>query len=411
MRSTIHRTIPALCAALSLGLASGAAPARAGAAEAEKVPDARSMFLAPAGAGQLPTPFPAQRPRIDVVFVLDTTGSMGGLIAGAKAKIWSIANHLASARPAPLIRMGLVGFRDRGDEYITTVTPLTDDLDAVYGKLMAFSAGGGGDTPESVNQALSEAVTRFAWNPDPAVYKVMFLVGDAPPHMDYANDVLYPQTCTMAVKAGIVINTIQCGGASDTKAIWQDIAQRSEGTYAQVEQDGGAVEFATPYDADMARLSALVEATRVYYGDARQQMVAKARVDAANEACASAPVSAVAARAAYNACPAGAANFAGRQELVADDAAGAVQVGALASDQLPVEWRDLDAGARLAKVAELAARRQQLQEQISGLQKQRGAYIAAETAKRGGKADLAFDAAIVAGTTAQAARKGIVLEK
>ncbi len=411
MRSTIHRTIPALCAALALGLASGAAPARAGAAEAERIADARSMFLAPDGAGQLPAPFPAQRPRIDVVFVLDTTGSMGGLIAGAKAKIWSIANHLASARPAPLIRMGLVGFRDRGDEYITTVTPLTDDLDAVYGKLMAFSAAGGGDTPESVNQALSEGVTRLAWNPDPAVYKVMFLVGDAPPHMDYANDVPYSQTCTAAVKAGIVINTIQCGGASDTKAIWQDIAQRSEGTYAQVEQDGGAVDVATPYDADMARLSALVEGTRVYYGDERQQMVAKARVDAAKEACANAPVSAVAARAAYNACPAGAANFTGRQELVADDAAGAVQVGALASDQLPVEWRDLDAGARTAKLAELAARRQQLQEQISGLQKQRGAYIAAETAKRGGKADQAFDAAIVAGTTAQAARKGIVLNK
>lgn len=411
MRSTIRSTIPSLCAAIALGLATGAVPMRVGAAEAEKVAVADSMFGSPAGAGHLPAPFPAQRPRIDVVFVLDTTGSMAGLIAGAKAKVWSIANHLATAKPAPLIRMGLVGYRDRGDEYVTTVTPLTDDLDAVYGKLMGFAANGGGDTPESVNQALNEAVSQVAWNPDPAVYKVIFLVGDAPPHMDYGDDVHYPQTCIAAVRAGIVINTIQCGAAVDTHTIWQDIAQRSEGTYAQVEQDGGAVEVATPYDADMARLSAMVETTRVYYGDARQQMVAKARVDAAKEVCASAPVSAVASRAAYNACPAGAANFAGRQELVADDAAGSVQVEALPSEQLPQEWRDLDAGPRKAKLAELTARRQTLQQQISDLQKLRGAYIAGELAKSGGKADQAFDAAIVKGTTEQAARKGIVLGK
>src|ERR1043165_5364898 len=70
--------------------------------------------------------------RIDVVFVLDTTGSMSGLIEGAKQKIWAIANQIASAKPHPVVRMGLVAYRDRGDEYITKLTALTDDLDAVY---------------------------------------------------------------------------------------------------------------------------------------------------------------------------------------------------------------------------------------------------------------------------------------
>ena len=53
-------------------------------------------------------------PKIDVVFVLDTTGSMGGLIQTAKEKIWSIATTMASAQPAPEIRIGLVAYRDRG---------------------------------------------------------------------------------------------------------------------------------------------------------------------------------------------------------------------------------------------------------------------------------------------------------
>src|SRR5438552_5102923 len=58
------------------------------------------------------------KPRIEVCFVLDTTGSMGGLIEGAKQKIWSIANEMISAKPAPELKLGLIGYRDRGDEYV-----------------------------------------------------------------------------------------------------------------------------------------------------------------------------------------------------------------------------------------------------------------------------------------------------
>ena len=70
--------------------------------------------------------------RIEVCFVLDTTGSMGGLIAGAKAKIWSMANDIISAKPTPEVRFALIAYRDRGDDYVTKITQLTDDLDAVY---------------------------------------------------------------------------------------------------------------------------------------------------------------------------------------------------------------------------------------------------------------------------------------
>ncbi|OPZ85402.1 MAG: hypothetical protein BWY76_01426 [bacterium ADurb.Bin429] len=117
-------------------------------------------------AGQLPaTPAPAvEAPLIEVVFVLDTSGSMSGLIQNAKEKIWSIANMLVTGKPSPNIKMGLIAYRDRGDAYMTKFTPLSDDIDAVYAELMQFKAEGGGDTPESVNQALHEAVTKIAWS-------------------------------------------------------------------------------------------------------------------------------------------------------------------------------------------------------------------------------------------------------
>ena len=55
--------------------------------------------------------------RIEVAFVLDTTGSMSGLLEGAKAKVWSIANQLATGQPKPDVRIGLVGYRDRGGSF------------------------------------------------------------------------------------------------------------------------------------------------------------------------------------------------------------------------------------------------------------------------------------------------------
>ena len=73
-------------------------------------------------ASATPTATVKQKPRMEVCFVLDTTGSMSGLIEGAKQKIWSIANGiLVSAKPTPELRIGLIGYRDRGDERATHI--------------------------------------------------------------------------------------------------------------------------------------------------------------------------------------------------------------------------------------------------------------------------------------------------
>src|SRR5215472_9571267 len=91
----------------------------------------------PAGSAAEPA---KKKPKIEVVFCLDTTGSMGGLIEGAKQKIWSISNQIASGKPTPELKIGLVAYRDKGDAYITQVSDLSDDLDAVHAKLKTFQA-------------------------------------------------------------------------------------------------------------------------------------------------------------------------------------------------------------------------------------------------------------------------------
>ncbi|HSB26909.1 MAG TPA: vWA domain-containing protein, partial [Pyrinomonadaceae bacterium] len=126
---------------------------------------------------------------LEMVFVLDTTGSMGGLIEGAKQRIWGIVNEVMQSSSHPSVKIGLVAYRDRGDQYVTQVLPLTDDLDKVYSTLMNYDAAGGGDGPENVRRALADGLTRAGWSNSSAnLAQVIFLVGDAPPHNDYNDE-------------------------------------------------------------------------------------------------------------------------------------------------------------------------------------------------------------------------------
>src|SRR3954447_24218125 len=271
----------------------------------------------------------AQPRSIEVCFVLDTTGSMGGLIDGAKRKIWSIANSIVAAEKGAHVRFALVPYRDRGDEYVTKVFDLTDDLDDVFSKLQSFQAGGGGHGPESVNQALNDAVTRVAWSPSPDVVKLVFLVGDAPPHMDYNDDVKYPDTCQAAVKKGLIINTVQCGAAGDARQVWEKIAKLGEGSYVALEQSGGMVTIEAPQDRDIAELSNKIATLSMPYGSEKQQ----AEVAAKNGAAAAAPASVTADRAAFNASSARAIQ--GRGDLVSDLRDKSIKLDDLKEEELP----------------------------------------------------------------------------
>jgi Mg-chelatase subunit ChlD len=354
-------------------------------------------------------PVTNQQTKIDVVFVLDTTGSMGGLINAAKEKIWSIASTMASAQSAPEIRMGLVAYRDRGDAYVTRVLDLSGDLDSMYAALMDFQADGGGDGPESVNQALYDAVHGVSWNQDQDTYKVIFLVGDAPPHMDYQDDVKYPQTLAVANSQGIVVNTIQCGGNHGTTGRWQQIAHLGQGRYFQVEQAGSAVAITTPYDEELAGLSRELDETRFYYGSREEKKRQQAKIAATEKLHDSSSVSSRARRATFNATKSGETNLLGEKELVDDVASGRIELSAVTSDELPATMQAMSPEERKALVTETAQRRKELQRQIDELADKRTAYLKKKVAEDGGAED-SLDEKIYSAVREQAAPKGIQYE-
>jgi uncharacterized protein YegL len=352
---------------------------------------------------------PVAAKRVEVVFVLDTTGSMGGLIHAAKEKIWSIASTLAQAQPAPEISMGLVAYRDRGDAYVTRVVDLDRDLDSMYAKLIDFSADGGGDGPEAVNEALAAAIDRISWSQDQSTYRVVFLVGDAPPHMDYQDDVKYSEVVAAAVARGIVVNTIQCGSLSDTVAPWQHIAALGRGRYFTVEQAGSAVAIETPFDASIATLAAELDGTRLYYGSAEQRAAMTAKVDATTRLNEEASVAARARRGAFNVSSAGEANLLGDRELVDDVASGRVDLAAVPPAQLPASIAALPPLAQSEVIAQAAQKREELKRQIAKLAAERDAYIEKQVDAAGG-ADASLDQQIYEAVREQAAPLGLDYE-
>jgi hypothetical protein len=361
------------------------------------------LLLLSTAALATPLPDTRQRPRIEVAFVLDTTGSMSGLIDGAKRKIWQVANQLASGKPTPEIRMALVGYRDRGDAYVTRVRDLTADLDAIYAELQAFQADGGGDGPESVNQALHEARTKLSWSRDANVYRAIFLVGDAPPHMDYAQDVAYAQSVRAARRAGIVVNSIQCGEQTDTREIWQEIAEIGAGRYVAIRQDGGMLAVSAPQDADLARLNRALADTVLAWGDAREQAELEGKK---HEALAAAPA-ASADRLAYLAKTGGRVN-AGREDLVDAVKEGRVDVNTVKKDELPASLRALAPAEREAHVKKKIEERAKLQQQVTQLSRERDTWLQKEEARlaAAGQGD-GFDQQVLEAIRTQAASAGI----
>jgi len=164
---------------------------------------------------------------VDIVFVLDTTGSMSEEIASVKSTIQKVAESLSSSQIR--VRMGLVEYKDRSDAYVTKVYPISTDLNAFGQRVAGLTAGGGGDMPEDMNAGLHVALTQLDWSSD-SVARLAFVIGDAPPHLDYDGPD-YAQDIRTASHKGIQLFTIAASGMDATgQAVWRQMAQFTGGT-------------------------------------------------------------------------------------------------------------------------------------------------------------------------------------
>ena len=180
---------------------------------------------------------------LDILFILDTTGSMGEEINRLKTTIELIHLNLTSLNTKPIVRFGLVLYKDVEDEYLTRIVPLTENLNQFQEELMKVEAGGGGDTPEDLQAALDDSLNKIEWNNNGI--RLAFIITDAPPHLDYNQAFTYTDAAKKAREEGIKIFSVGTGGLDiDGEYILRQISQYTSGkyiflTYGESGESGG----------------------------------------------------------------------------------------------------------------------------------------------------------------------------
>jgi Mg-chelatase subunit ChlD len=180
----------------------------------------------------LPVANPGAPAALDVMFVIDATGSMSDEIEQLKANVASISDQLSKLPTRPDVRFATTVFRDRGDAYVTRTFDFTRDLGAFQDALRAVEADGGGDTPEAVNAAVFDAIHKPSWRGGETV-SLAFLIGDAAPHLDYPDDPDYAVEVFEAAKRGIKIEPIASSGLDDQgEYVFRQLAQLTGGRFS-----------------------------------------------------------------------------------------------------------------------------------------------------------------------------------
>lgn len=178
----------------------------------------------------------AEQPRqLDLALVIDATGSMSDELRYIQTELRSIVDWLSRSLPGVDVRIGLVVYRDRGDEYVTRTFALTGDIAALQRDLAAQSADGGGDWPEAMHTALREAYD-LDWRRD--AVRVAMLVADAPPHTEdlaatwaVANDAREGRIHILPVAAS--------GVAEDAEYVMRGMAALTDSRYLFLTDDSG----------------------------------------------------------------------------------------------------------------------------------------------------------------------------
>jgi hypothetical protein len=170
-----------------------------------------------------------QRPsRLDLALVVDCTGSMSDELEYLKAEIDGIASAVHHMFPGVDQRFALVAYRDQGDEYVTRSFDFTGSLEGFRSTLSQQHAAGGGDYPEAVHLALAEA-GKLSWRKD-GTARVLFLVGDAPPHQEYFGQTM--EAVSILRRQTVRVYPVGCSGvAEQAEFVFRATAFLTQGQY------------------------------------------------------------------------------------------------------------------------------------------------------------------------------------
>lgn len=205
---------------------------------------------------------------VQIAILLDTSGSMDGLIEQAKSQLWKIVNELARAKKEGESSEIFVGLYEYGksdipasEGYLRMISPLTSDLDKISDELFKLKTNGG---YEYCGKVIKSAVKELKWSSNNEDLKIIIIAGNEP---FTQGEVDYKEACKLAISKGIIVNTIYCGSYEEGVAgKWKEGADLADGKYMNIDHNAEIEFVETPYDEEILQLGAKINQTYMPYG-------------------------------------------------------------------------------------------------------------------------------------------------
>ncbi len=347
------------------------------------------------------------KPLVQIAILLDTSGSMEGLIEQAKSQLWRIVNEFAKAKQdgvTPEVQVALYEYGKSSlaaaSGWVRRIQPLTTDLDKISEELFALRTNGG---DEYCGWVIRDAVNDLAWSAEGNVYKAIFIAGNEPFTQGPVN---YAESCKAAITKGIIVNTIHCGGEGEgINTKWKDGADLADGKYLVIDQNRAVVSIEAPQDKEIAKLGVELNKTYLAYG-VEGKLGAGRQVSQDAAVATLAPASgAVAQRAVAKAS----VNYRNSSwDLVDAVKEQKADVTKLKAEELPAEMQKLSVEERKTYVETKSKERAEMQAKIQALNQEREKYVAARMKEVAGTNTL--DAVVISAVREQSAKRNFKFE-
>jgi hypothetical protein len=340
---------------------------------------------------------------VQIALILDTSGSMNGLINQARSHLWKMVDDLGKMTrvvdgKTRGVRIELALF-EYGNQslpassgFIRQVLPFTGDLDRVSEQLHALFTNGG---DEYAGQAIQTAVTSLAWSSDPAALRFIFLAGN---ESFLQGPIAAAVAMEQAAARDIAVQLIHCGGREET---WSAAAALAKSDLVTIDQNQVAQHVPSPQDAAILRLGSELNGTYLAYGADGQASVARQASADASSARLSPKValerSQLKAKKGYRN---------DRWDVVDAVDKDARWLENAKDDALPAELRGKSLAEKQQIVAAKAASRTAIKAKIARLEAERAAFLAAERARKGTAEANSLETELLKTSRKAAARKG-----
>lgn len=365
-----------------------------------------ALCLTPAISGAAEEPAEGQS-KVQIAILLDTSGSMGGLIEQTKTQLWKVVNTFIGAKQngkVPFVEVALYEYGSGGNhpDYIRAIQPLTRDLDQISEDLFALTTSG---SQEFCGAVIARATTELKWDQSKDVYKAIFIAGNEP---FTQGPVKAEEACRAAIAKGIIVNTIHCGDEQEgINGGWKSGALLADGSFLVINHNAAVVHIEAPQDARIVALNEELNKTYVAFGKQgrdklRNQAVQDNNANRKKES--GAAVGRAIAKSSKN-------YYNASWDLVDASKEKDFDWTKVKEEDLPEEMKKLDLEGRKKYVADKEAKRAEIQKKIQSLNEARKKFVAEkrkEAAEGGGNT---LDEVVTKTVRDQATKKGYQFEK